>query len=375
MDRNAEPRRRGYTNHKEWFQKEPKQAWDSARPILRDVHSTGWFSCLAEGFRVLYNVDLMRIVDSDSQNVEPILQLDGAVQRRYRKLTQWYKEAYELTGIEYILRPTQLEFGFQIENPKERELMAPLLRIDQFCEFYINRTGAMEYCVEKTGVDPTNADEFREFLAKVFQAADEAGFVGTKQLQAYRRPLDFIRPKDSEVCFEPAKDRGKRLTFGNFVMYECAQLAAERDWPHQIHTGTHNLPDSNPLPLRPLIKAFPRVKFVLIHCWPFQKESAFLAKSYANVFIDTCWTPVLNLAYFKESLETYIGYLPDTKMTIGHDSTSVEMAAGSLSHCRAIAARVLQERIDDRQLTYEGALSLAKCYFADSARALYKISI
>ena len=299
--------------------------------------------------------------------------MDQLIQRRYHNPSRWYENACRALGIERILRPVQLEFGYKKDDPKEAETMSPLLRIDRFCEFYHKPVDSMRFCVEKTGIDPKNADEFREFLSKCFELADKANFKGTKQLQAYRRPLNFVRPKDSEVVFESTDDLEKRRTFGNFVVFECAELAAKRNWPHQIHIGTHNLPDSNPLPLQTLIRAYPQVDFVLLHCWPFVRESAYLAKSFANVYIDPCWTPVLNLEFFKQSVETYIGYIPDNKVTLGHDSTSVEMAAGSLNHCRAIMSRVLQERIDRDGLTYDSALSLAKKYFADNARTIYRV--
>ncbi len=373
IDRNAEAREKGYENLKDWFRREHVSAWKCIQSILDGLRSTGWFSCLDEGFRVLYGTSLHELLNPSGGRLRTVVQVNQSVQQRYRNTAKWYREACRILGIERILRPVQLEFGFERENPEESETMSPLLRIDHFCSFYQKPTESMQYCVEKTGIDPKNADEFREFLSQCFAWADEAGFKGTKQLQAYSRPLNFKRPKDSEVSFASSSDPEKRLAFGNFVVYECAELAARRGWPHQIHVGTHNLPDSNPLPLESLIRAFPQVNFVLLHAWPFVEEAAYLAKSFSNVYIDPCWTPILNLGFFEKSMETYIGYLPDTKVTIGHDSTSVEMAAGSLTHSRAILADLLQKRIDLGYLTQDAALSLARAYFSENARRIYRV--
>ncbi len=373
VDRNALARNKGFQDLKKWFKKEPATAWSHIIEILDGLHSTGWFTCLDQGFRSLYSVGIQDLLDPKSNQIDNVLKLDNTVRSKYQRLMDWYPEACKISNIEKILRPVQLEFGFNQSKRREYEVMSPLLRIDHFCDFYSKPTNAMRFCVDKTGIDPKNADQFREFLAKCFSLARQAGFMGTKQLQAYKRPLNFERPNDSEVCFEATDDRDKRLVFGNFVVYECAALASEYGWSHQIHVGTHNVPDSNPLPLKRLIHDFPKVNFVLLHCWPFIEEAAYLAKSTANVFIDPCWSPILSLEFFEQSMETYIGYLPDNKVAIGHDSTSVEMAAGSLHFCRKILARVLQKRIDNNNLSYDAALALAKRYLADNAKHIYNL--
>ena len=373
-DPHAEAKARGHGSIVDWGRKYPEEAWREARTLLEPIRSTGWFACTAAGIQSLYGVSLWDLLVRDADDTGEVLRLNEEINSNYKRLITWYKRAYRSLGIETILRPAELEFGFHEENPEERKIMAPLLRIDQFCSFYQRRDGAMKFCVEHTGIDPKTADEFREFLGKCFDAAEQTGFKGTKQLQAYSRPLNFQRPKDSSVHFGPTEDREERLRFGDFIVYECMELAGKRGWSHQIHTGTHNWPDSNPMPLKTLFHTFRNVDFILIHCWPYVTEAAYLAKSYANVYLDTCWSPVLNPAFFRQEMEEWIGYLPDTKVTIGHDSTSVEMAAGSASICRAVLADVLQGRIREGSMTFDTAVSLAEKYLAGNARRIYDLS-
>ncbi len=372
VDLSAEARNQGVSTPQEWFQNDPSSAWQAVRRSFDGITSTGWFSCLEKGFRSLYQTSLHELLHLPSNSIEPVLQLDRLVSRRYTNLMSWYDQACDLLRIEKILRPVQLEYGYRHESEGEGKRMAPLLRIDSFCSFYQKPTDSMRFCIEKTGIEPRSADEFREFLSTCFTLAEQAGFKGTKQLQAYSRSLNFIRPNDSEVVFEKTADREKQLRFCDFVVYECLEQTAKRHWPHQIHVGTHNLPDSNPLPLQTLIHAFPQIDFVLLHAWPYIDDSAYLARSFPNVYIDPCWTPILNLQYFRSSLETYIGSLPDTKVMIGHDSTSVEMAAGSLGFCRKILAEILQKRMDCDDLPYESALSLARRYLLENAKRIYR---
>ena len=125
-------------------------------------------------------------------------------------------------------------------------------------------------------------------------------------------------------------------------MHTCCELTNHRKWPHQIHVGTHNHPDSNPLPLETLAKMYPDQKIVMLHCWPYFEEAGFLAQAYPNVFIDTCWQPVLNPDFLMQSLETWLGYIPLNKITMSNDSTSVEMAVGASLLTRKILSSALE---------------------------------
>ena len=59
----------------------------------------------------------------------------------------------------------------------------------------------------------------------------------------------------------------------------------------QFHTGFGDndiaLALASPALLQPLIKAYPQVKFVLLHAsYPFTREAGYLTSVYSNVFLD-----------------------------------------------------------------------------------------
>jgi hypothetical protein len=193
-------------------------------------------------------------------------------------------------------------------------------------------------------IEPADAASWRTFLRNIFDRAAAQGALGIKQLQAYRRNLDYQPRADGDLRWSGQRTPAETTVFQDWVMHECCRLADERGWPHQVHVGTNNLPQSDPLPLGPLARRYPNMKIVMIHCWPYLREAGWLAKFHSNVYIDTCWQPVLNPAFFREGLAIWWNYVPHHKITCGHDSTTLEMACGSALFTREILAESLSER-------------------------------
>src|SRR5207249_8279165 len=86
------------------------------------------------------------------------------------------------------------------------------------------------------------------------------------------------------------------------------------------------------------------LKIVMIHCWPFLNEAGWLAKHHPNIYIDTCWQPILNPEFFRQAITSWWNYVPLHKVTCGHDSTTAEMAYGSSLFTREILAAVCTQQ-------------------------------
>jgi predicted TIM-barrel fold metal-dependent hydrolase len=135
--------------------------------------------------------------------------------------------------------------------------------------------------------------------------------------------------------------------------------------------GTHNLANSSPLPLVGLARRYPRMKIVMIHCWPFLDEAGTLARQNANMYIDTCWQPVLNPAFFRRAMTQWWNYVPSDKITCGHDSTTVEMAVGSSLFTREILSDVVREQATDFGLPMDELIRAAKNMLHGNAARIY----
>ncbi len=365
------PRPSGLSNFRAWAAKAPEDAFKALEPIVERHVGTGTFQCIRLGVQTLYGEDL-----ADWAQVR-VGVLNRAIAERYGQLFDWYDEVRKRVRFSAVIRPVHPEFYWRDASPataeRERARYRTVVRIDPLLDLWPTPCARRDALVGMTGIDPVDAGSWRAFLARIMDVAAEHGAVGIKQLQAYGRALDFVPREDSEVRFRGALSQDEVRAFEDWVVHACCQLADARGWPHQIHVGTHNLPHSSPLPLAELAKRYPRMKLVLLHNWPFIKESGWLARQHANVYLDTCWLPVLDPAFYREAMNAWVGYVPSHKITCGHDATSIEMATGSAMFVRGILAEVLEAHARENHLPASCIERWATGFMHDNAVALYGV--
>lgn len=316
----------------------PSRALKLLATLLKDNMLTGAYLSTRLGIEYLYECYL------DLKDLSMMEALNDSIASNYSTLFDWYENGMQRAGFTALIRPVHPEFYFTTKNEEARHELSftrTVMRIDPLLSFW-DDSERKEKLFEMVGEWAMDAISWRVFLEKLFIKARENGCLGIKQLQAYRRNLNFENPGDGEVKFAGDLTRNEQMIFENWMVNECSKLANELNWPHQVHVGTHNLPESNPLPLRKLARNYPKQKIVQLHCWPYQPEAGHLAKSYPNVFIDTCWQVVLNPDFLRESLVQWLHYVPLCKITMGNDSTSIEMAVGS----SLISRSILMESLD-----------------------------
>jgi predicted TIM-barrel fold metal-dependent hydrolase len=286
-------------------------------------------------------------------------------------LFDWYGTAMKQAGFSRLIRIVHPEYYVRPASAADR-VTETIMRVDPLLDLWRPDTPRRKDLVAMAQVDPQDAASWRQFLERIFALAERGGALGTKQLQGYRRSLRYEVRGDGEVRRWTGDLTPDEVTvFQDWVMHECSKLAHERGWPHQVHVGTHNLSQSSPLPLELLGRRYPRMKIVMIHCWPFFAEAGWLAKQLPNLYIDTCWLPVLNPSFFRQAMEQWWNYVPLHKITCGHDSTTVEMATGSSLYTREILAELGGEQLRRHNLTRTEVLSAIGGFLHGNAEALY----
>ena len=248
-----------------------------------------------------------------------------------------------------------------------------VMRIDPLLELWQEHSPRRDALSKIVGIDPFDAHSWREFIKKLFDLAAENRAVGIKQLQAYRRSLLYLPRTDTEIVFRGKLDEPNILKFQDWVMHECCKQAHERNWVHQVHVGTNNITESSPMPLQSLATRYPQMNIVMIHCWPFLKEAGWLAKFVPNMYIDSCWLPVLNPEFLREGFKLWLNYVPLHKIMLAHDSTHIEMAVGSSLFTREILSESLADQQKSLKLTSNYIRMIATDMLNNNAVRLYKI--
>jgi predicted TIM-barrel fold metal-dependent hydrolase len=338
---------------------------------IEDQRFTGVYQCTRRGILQLYGIDL------DKLNRQTAGQLDSMIAAHYQDPFRWYKTAMQRAHFSELIRIVHPEFYVSDANPQtaaeEKAFTHTLMRIDPFLDLTDSTAPRYKALAAMAQAEPADAASWRTFLRNIFDRAAAQGALGIKQLQAYRRNLDYQPRADGEVRWSGERTAAETTVFQDWVMHECCRLADERGWPHQVHVGTNNLPQSEPLPLGALAQRYRKMKIVMIHCWPYLREAGWLAKFHSNVYIDTCWQPVLNPAFFREALALWWNYVPLHKITCGHDSTTVEMACGSALFTREILAESLGERKLNMGVSAKTVRQAACAVLHNNAVALYGI--
>ena len=319
--------------------RDPAATLRALRPTFESFYLTGAWQCLRRGILATHGYDLQ---SPDDGNIHALAQ---SVRLRYDNLFPWIAESMRKARLTQVIRPVHVEYYLAPNDTdgarREGELIRTTLRIDDFMSWWRLDHPRREIVARAIGVDPDNRRSWGEFLDRLFERARDRGAVGIKQMQAYRRSLDFPAPTPGEVVFRGDLSETEQLAFQNWVLHECCNRANALDWSHQIHVGTHNLPDSSPLPLEPLARRYGRMRLVLLHGWPYLAECGFLARTLPNVYLDPCWLNILNTQFLDQALRAWLGYVAASRIMISQNATSIEMAVGSAERTRQTLGVVL----------------------------------
>ncbi|MEU0970825.1 amidohydrolase family protein [Streptomyces sp. NPDC005917] len=228
-----------------------------------------------------------------------------------------------------------------------------------------------------------------EYAAAFRAAAEEAvrrpGVIAVKSVAAYRTgfDLDPARPTYAEVTRAAALwfARGGKLT-DPVLMRHLLWTAVALGLPLQLHAGFGDsdlrLHLADPALLTDWLRLTAgTIPVLLLHCWPYQRQAAYLATVFEHVHLDVGLTlhyvgPARAGAVLAEAMEI----TPFRKLLYSSDAYGVAEFhhLGALSFRQGLT-RLLQNRVDADELSPADAVRIATWTGRDNARRLYGLPV
>ncbi|MFE1585882.1 amidohydrolase family protein [Streptomyces sp. NPDC058737] len=245
--------------------------------------------------------------------------------------------------------------------------------------YEVVRLEGVAEAVAAGGVEP---DAYAQaFRAAAWEAVGRPGVVGVKSVAAYRTgfDLDPARPSPAEVTRAAGHwlARGGRLD-DPVLVRELLWTAVDLGRPLQLHTGFGDsdirMHRVDPTLLTDWLHLTAgTIPVLLLHCWPYQRQAAYLSAVFERVHLDVGLTlhhvgPARAGAVLAEALEI----TPFRKLLYSSDACGVAEFhhLGALAFRRGLAG-LLQERVDADEVSLPDALRLARWAGRDNARRVY----
>lgn len=277
-----------------------------------------------------------------------------------------------------------LDTGFRSEEIADPAAMARLVGVPTW---EVVRLEAVAEALAESGV---SAERYPSAFVEALTARTTDA-VGLKTILAYRGgfAVDPSPPSDREVVEAAGRwlgeiERGEpRLTdptLLRFGIWAGAELARDRRLPLQIHVGYGDadltLHQTNPSLLSDLLRRLGAlgVQVVLLHCYPYHREAAYLADVLPNVSFDLG----LALTYAGASAPRIVAeameVAPFAKQLYSSDGFgAAELHYLGARHFRAGLTRVLGGWLADGACTLEEATRIATMIASENARRIYPL--
>ncbi|WP_219535930.1 amidohydrolase family protein [Nonomuraea guangzhouensis] len=233
--------------------------------------------------------------------------------------------------------------------------------------------------------------DYMDSLAEELTAR-AARAVGMATVIGYRCGLDFDPSRPSRGAVIAAANRRlsdpkEPLTdpiLLRYLLWTAVDVARERGLPVQFHAGFGD-PDhgfhpgpqrTDPARMTTFVKALQPigVPVVLLHCYPFHRQAAYLAGVFPHVYVDVGLALTYSAAGSARIMDELLELVPFHKQLFGSGCHGVAETGhlGALYFRRALAA-TLKSRLDAGEWSAADAARVAHMIGSGNARRVYRL--
>ncbi|MER7024867.1 amidohydrolase family protein [Streptomyces ramulosus] len=239
----------------------------------------------------------------------------------------------------------------------------------------------LETLAERAAQHAASAEEFTDALARsVREAAAHA--VAFKTVAAYRHGLALsAHPPGRDVVHAAARAwlaAGPDRLTDPLLLRHLIELAVATGLPLQLHTGFGDpdlrLHHADPSLLTDFVRATADTgtPLVLLHCYPYHRQAAYLAAAYPHVYADVGLTLGHTGAHAAAVLAEFLELAPFGKLLFSTDAYGLpELYTVGSAVFRTALRTVLDDWTHHGAWSYEDAARVAALIAAGNARRLY----
>lgn len=317
-----------------------EEKWRLLSPFYKYTSSTGYGKCLSKSLKILWNLDGINHSNYERLNRLLVNQVQPGF---YREIIRGK------TRIDQVqINAMETVFGSDVyrDDPTDSELFR-----HDFCTLKIATQWDLSVLSGLLGTEIKSLYDCHEAISNAFNRYGKKA-VSIKDPCAYWRDLDFFSVTDEEasqiisqyLVNKSSVSAQQYNAVGNNLFRHALRESQQYNLPVKIHTGfvagsNHmNLKrvKSNLEHLCSIISDFPEINFVLMHItYPFQNELLAMAKHFTNVYVDMCWSWIIDPISATEFLSKFLVTAPNNKIfTFGGDFIPVELIPGHAQMAR-----------------------------------------
>ena len=226
-----------------------------------------------------------------------------------------------------------------------------------------------------------SVDDYVDAMRRYVIRVKSEGAVGLKMMS---NPYENPNREEAVSAFRQLESGAEnRLPAVNplrdYVVDETIRFATRQDLVVCVHTGYWgDFRTLDPLHMIPVLERHPETRFDIYHLgYPWMREAIMLGKGFPNVWLNLCWTHIISQRFAVLGLDEMIDVIPMNKiLAFGGDyGLPVEKTYGHLVMAREDIAEVLARRVVAGEMTEDQALGLARQWFWDNPKELYRLDV
>jgi predicted TIM-barrel fold metal-dependent hydrolase len=222
-------------------------------------------------------------------------------------------------------------------------------------------------------------EDYVELMRAGIRKWKAGGAVGLKMMTAPLGQPERIAVARAWKALRGGRIEGEDVThLRDYLTHACLRIAGEEELTVAVHTGMWgDFRTLDPKFMIPVVQQHPGTRFDIYHMgMPWVRETGVIAKNFANVWANLCWTHVISPVMTRAALDEWIDLVPLNKIIgFGGDyNVAVEKVYGHLKMAKEDIALVLGRRIDDGLMTYAQAVGVARQWFFDNPKTCYRLN-